>query len=151
MDTKELRLGNYVKLSEDYQYVGVEIPAGTICKVHAISLNSLYLECHVNGGTFYGEVPISTVEPISLTEGLLLKCGFNVEYYEFQIKEQRLLTMNDFWILYNSRTNFYGVMRSNEVFTQVEYLHQLQNIYLDLVGKELEIGYEYQINEMSLI
>ena len=92
MDTKELRLGNYVKLSKDYQYVGVEIPAGTICKVHAISLNSLYLECHVNGGTFYGEVPISMVEPISLTEGLLLKCGFNIEYYEFQIKEQRLLT-----------------------------------------------------------
>ena len=71
MDTKELRLGNCVMLSKDYQYVGVEIPTGTVCKVHAISLNSLYLECHVNGGTFYGEVPIS------LTEGLLLKCGFN--------------------------------------------------------------------------
>lgn len=73
MDTKELRLGNCVMLSKDYQYVGVEIPTGTVCKVHAISLNSLYLECHVNGGTFYGEVPISMVEPISLTEGLLLK------------------------------------------------------------------------------
>lgn len=151
MEAKELRLGNYVKLSKDHQYVGIKIPAGTICKVKAINLNSLYLECDVSNGTFYGDVPVSMIDYIPLTEGLLLKCGFNVEYYEFQIKEQRLLTMNDFWILYNSRTNFYGVMRSNEVFTQVEYLHQLQNIYLDLVGKELEIGYEYQINEMSLI
>ena len=140
MDTKELRLGNYVKLSKDYQYVGVEIPAGTICKVHAISLNSLYLECHVNGGTFYGEVPISMVGPISLTEGLLLMCGFNVEYYEFQIKEQRLLTIEDFWILYNTRTNFYGVMRSNRVFKQIEYLNQLQNIYFDLAGIELKVN-----------
>ena len=80
------------------------------------------------------------VGPISLTEGLLLKCGFNVEYYEFQIKEQRLLTIEDFWILYNTRTNFYGVMRSNRVFKQIEYLNQLQNIYFDLAGIELKVN-----------
>lgn len=139
MEAKELRLGNYVKLSKDHQYVGIKIPAGTICKVETIEPGSLYLQCHVNGGTFYGEVPISMVEPISLTEGLLLKCGFNVEYYEFQIKEQRLLTIEDFWILYNTRTNFYGVMRSNRVFKQIEYLNQLQNIYFNLTGIELEV------------
>lgn len=140
MDTKELRLGNYVKLSKDHQYVGIKIPAGTICKVETIEPSSLYLQCHVNGGTFYGEVPISMVEPISLTEGLLLKCGFNIEYYEFQIKEQRLLTIEDFWILYNTRTNFYGVMLSNRVFKQIEYLNQLQNIYFDLAGIELKVN-----------
>lgn len=139
MEAKELRLGNYVKLSKDHQYVGIKIPAGTICKVETIEPSYLYLQCHVNGGTFYGEVPISMVEPISLTEGLLLKCGFNVEYYEFQIKEQRLLTIEDFWILYNTRTNFYGVMRSNRVFKQIEYLNQLQNIYFNLTRIELEV------------
>lgn len=140
MDTKELRLGNCVMLSKDYQYVGVEIPTGTVCKVKAINLNSLYLECDVSNGTFYGDVPVSMIDYIPLTEGLLLKCGFNVEYYEFQIKEQRLLTMNDFWILYNSRTNFYGVMLSNRVFKQIEYLNQLQNIYFDLAGIELKVN-----------
>lgn len=151
MEAKELRLGNYVKLSKDYQYVGITIPSGTIFKVESIETNSLYLKCNIKDGTFYGKIPVSMVDYIPLTEGLILECGFSVELYEFQIKEQRLLTINDFWILYNSRTNFYGVMRSNEVFKQIEYLHQLQNIYLDLSGKELEISYEYQRGEMSLI
>jgi len=151
MEAKELRLGNYVKLSKDYQYVGITIPSGTIFKVESIETNSLYLKCNIKDGTFYGKIPVSMVDYIPLTEGLILECGFSVELYEFQIKEQRLLTINDFWILYNSRTNFYGVMRSNEVFKQIEYLHQLQNIYLDLAGKELEISYEYQRGEMSLI
>jgi len=151
MEAKELRLGNYVKLSKDYQYVGITIPSGTIFKVESIETNSLYLKCNIKDGTFYGKIPVSMVDYIPLTEGLILECGFSVELYEFQIKEQRLLTINDFWILYNSRTNFYGVMRSNEVFKQIEYLHQLQNIYLDLAGKELKISYEYQRGEMSLI
>lgn len=150
MEAKELRLGNYVKLSKDYQYVGITIPSGTIFKVESIETNSLYLKCNIKDGTFYGKIPVSMVDYIPLTEGLILECGFSVELCEFQIKEQRLLSIEDFWILYNSRTNFYGVMRSNEVFKQIEYLHQLQNIYLDLAGKELEISYEYQRGEMSL-
>lgn len=47
MEAKELRLGNYVKLSKDHQYVGIKIPAGTICKVETIEPSSLYLQCHV--------------------------------------------------------------------------------------------------------
>lgn len=68
MEEKELRSGDYVRLSEDYQYVGIEIPSGTICKVEVIESNSLYLKCHVDGGIFYGDIPISMVDPVPLEE-----------------------------------------------------------------------------------
>lgn len=83
MEAKELRLGNYVKLSKDYQYVGITIPSGTIFKVESIETNSLYLKCNIKDGTFYGKIPVSMVEPIPLTEELLLKSGFTKEYYGF--------------------------------------------------------------------
>lgn len=129
MDTKELRIGNIVrrKYSDDIQAIR------TITKDD--SYNGGYYIQLCNGD----KCCIDYIEPIPLTEGLLLKCGSNVEYYEFQIKEQRLLTIEDFWILYNTRTNFYGVMLYNRIFKQIEYLHQLQNIYFDLVGIELKV------------
>lgn len=78
-------------------------------------------------------------EPVPLTEELLLKCGFNIECYEYCIKEQRLFAIEDFWILHNCHNDFYGVMCSNKVVRKIEHLHQLQNIYYALTGEELEV------------
>ena len=50
METKELRLGNYIKLSEDFKFVETKAPAGTVCKVESIKRNSLYLQCKVGDG-----------------------------------------------------------------------------------------------------
>lgn len=153
MEAKELRLGNYVKLSKDYQYVGITIPSGTIFKVESIETNSLYLKCNIKDGTFYGKIPVSMVEPIALTEELLLKSGFTKEYYGFcndiELSYGRYLHndgVDDDKLFASINSAEYPLSR-----TPIEYLHQLQNIYLDLSGKELEISYEYQRGEMSLI
>ncbi|MFK2514386.1 hypothetical protein ACIXSV_07395 [Bacteroides fragilis] len=143
MEAKELRLGNYVKLSKDYQYVGITIPSGTIFKVESIETNSLYLKCNIKDGTFYGKIPVSMVEPIPLTEELLLKSGFTKEYYGRYLHNDGV---DDDKLFASINSAEYPLSR-----TPIEYLHQLQNIYLDLSGKELEISYEYQRGEMSLI
>lgn len=70
---------------------------------------------------------------------MVLKCGFNIECYEYCIKEQRLFAIEDFWILHNCHNDFYGVMCSNKVVRKIEHLHQLQNIYYALTGEELEV------------
>lgn len=131
VDVRELRIGNFFKISVCDNFRVDEIyknEDGFYCVKNNIGCNGSYL---------YGAV--EDLQPISLTEELLLKCGFNVECYEFQIKEQLLLAIEDFWILYNTRTNFYVVIFFNKAFKQIEYLHQLQNIYFDLTGKELEV------------
>lgn len=73
MDARLLRLGSYVQLTEDFKFVETKAPAGTVCKVEAIKRNSFYLECKAGDGVCYSEVPVTMVEPIPLTEELLLK------------------------------------------------------------------------------
>lgn len=131
VDVRGIRIGNFFKTPDCDNFRVDEIvkmKMGFYCVKNNIGCNGSYL---------YGVV--EDLQPIPLTEELLLKCGFNVECYEFQIKEQLLLTIEDFWILYNTRTNFYVVIFSNKAFKQIEYLHQLQNIYYDFTGKELNI------------
>jgi hypothetical protein len=140
MKTENLKLGNYVRLSDDYTFVITQVPAGTVCKVEAIKRNYLYLECKVGDGVCYSEVPVSMVEPIPLTEELLLKSGFTKEYNGF---------CNDIELsygryLYNDGVNdaklFVSINSAEYPLSNIpiEYLHQLQNIYFDLTGKELE-------------
>lgn len=131
VDIRELRIGNFFKTPFSDNFSVDEIyknEDGFYCVKNNIGCNVSYL-CGF----------VEDLQPIPLTEELLLKCGFNVECYEFQIKEQLLLTIEDFWILYNTRTNFYVVIFFNKAFKQIEYMHQLQNIYFDLTGKELEV------------
>lgn len=141
MKSNEIRLGNYIRLAEDFKFVETDAPLGTACKVEAIKRNSLYLECKAGDGVCYGEVPVAMIEPIPLTEELLLKIGFTNEYHGF---------CNDIELsygryLYNDGVNddklFVSINAAEYSLSNipVEYLHQLQNVYFTLTGKELVI------------
>ena len=75
-------------------------------------------------------------DPIPLTKEWLLKLGFEIEsedddYWYFLSNKTcvfgiSLFKKEDYWIFYDSDA-------------KIKYVHQLQNLYLSLVGEELEL------------
>jgi hypothetical protein len=87
-----------------------------------------------------GLIPFS---PILLTEEILLKCGF-----------EKHSNSNEFWNLYTLKNGWYisqalheensasvkmGLFYWSDEYVELQYLHQLQNLYFALTKKELNI------------
>jgi len=120
IESKELRIGNYVKCPLD----------GTFLKVTSISNKTVISSKGDN-------INYNAIEPIHLTEEILLKCGFE--------KTNRI----DFGELKECYANFsFALMiRHNSLFvdwiggnTEVKYLHTLQNLFYALTGEELNVA-----------
>lgn len=117
MTLKELRLGNWVRIT-DYYNTPINVEARG--KYHQF--------------TFSDAKIIQYLEPIPLSEELLLKCGFEkwVEgVYLHDNISVSLSIMEDNTI----EVTIDGIYR----VCVIKYLHQLQNIYFNLVGEELEV------------
>lgn len=72
-------------------------------------------------------------QPIKLTEDILLKCGFIKDEFDNWENETRLglYKPDDF----DGYLSIWGDSTVGECY----YLHQLQNLYFALTGKELEV------------
>lgn len=117
MEVQQLRIGNYIQTNN---FSSNEHP-GTIRKVSGINYDCIDLAC---GTTQY----LKDVEPIPLKEEILLKCGF--------YKTKVIFHHDYFW---SGSLNDNGLNYPNLEVT-MKYLHQLQNLYFTLTGKELEIN-----------
>ena len=109
MNIQELRIGNYVN--------------------HVHKGNFKILKSH------FASLMINFIDPIPLTEDILLKCGF-VEVSNYH-PEGKTYKLKDF-----ETTEFYpyisykGERIGNEY---IKHLHQLQNLFFALTGEELNI------------
>jgi len=102
METKELRIGNYV-----YDTLG---------KVNKIDLEAI---------TYIVKEPHNQVKPIPLTEEWLLKFDMElISKITYSPKEGLLRLSN-------------GDTKGTLLIPHIKYVHQLQNIYFELTGKEL--------------
>ena len=124
MEAKELRINNWVKHNNEFLQVD---------GIDDIDVFNKQM----------GEVPLHTVQPIPLTEEILLKCGFEKRYF-----------LNDFFIVINDVKTiliieiifdniFIYLCASNEKkvrLANANFLHQLQNLYFALTCTELEIN-----------
>lgn len=133
IDAKELRIGNYILLRNKLVMVG------GIPNVYKLLIP----------GEQYA-VEVEEFGPIPITEKLLLKCGFKYVGAEIngEIVQQFFLSdlknicfgrnNNGIYLctLYN---NGYAEIDRLSIIKRVTYLHQLQNLYFDLTGKELEV------------
>ena len=117
MKANEFRIGNWVNQpTADNSDSFHQITKGDFASDYNSSID---IECHL---------------PIPLTEDWLLKFGFekvkNVNentYPDFRKRSVELLTnVNEFYVL-----------NRNEGFTDIHYVHQLQNLYFALTGEEL--------------
>ena len=124
MEVQELRVGNYL-----FKY-------GEVVKVVEIGIKhkgdtNYYLRSENDNCGYW----IDQFNPIPLTEEILLKCGFKKrsdgDYNLFKYSEVDIIICNDFSSWQCDGINF--------SVNRIKYLHQLQNLYWCLVGKELNI------------
>lgn len=132
MDIKELRVGNIVRLKD--HFVGGNVMVTGIMKDKLTAVNSV--------GTNIGTINIMYLEPIPITEEILLKIGFNKGqgngYASYKINP------------YDGHIIEVAIYESGiDVFIQyicgachlrtIKHLHELQNIVFAITGKELEV------------
>lgn len=124
MEVQELRVGNYL-----FKY-------GEVVKIVEIGIKhkgdtNYYLRSENDNCGYW----IDQFNPIPLTEEILLKCCFEKrsdgDYNLFKYSEVDIIICNDFSSWQCDGINF--------SVNRIKYLHQLQNLYWCLVGKELNI------------
>lgn len=141
INPNELRLGNYVAVKNH----GNEV----IGKVFAISKDLVSVEGGNNNYDYH------LLEPILLTEEILLKCEFKVadEYKLHSAYEPYIFVLDGIYIKFGSKYTdtpneyyLYSIGNdnwSNEyVGNPIKSFHQLQNVIFDLCGKELNVPFE---------
>lgn len=78
-----------------------------------------------------GVVSWKSIKPIPLTEELLLKCGFEISKYF-----KKTFFSNCIYVYKQDSFFWYDTLNDS---IEIKFLHQLQNLYFILTGKELEI------------
>lgn len=130
MKVKEFRIGNWVKCKTND---GEKF--GEICDI----LDSGYFSARCNGveygGTFNNaEGVVDCIEPICITDELLLNNGFEQCGYLFQTIFIEMYEVANGWHLHIDNEGF-----ETALSITIKYVHQLQNAYYIATGKELEI------------
>lgn len=137
IDLRELRIGNYVKVNYGQDVIGT---------VDSIDKNSIMVGIIRQGDLCNGVITNEEgLIPIPITEELLLKCPFKRDKV-ILLDEDRHIDV--FYVFENimiakrmNNTYFLGEEYDSIVmyFNPIYSLHQLQNIYFDLTGEELDI------------
>lgn len=124
---QELRIGNSVNTELGIaEVIGIYEDVVDVKGVSVID-NSSENKISISTRSFDGCVEYEKIQPIPLTEEILLKFGF--------LKDDNFYHLNNIWI-----SNFYENYFSLDGFdeTKIEFVHQLQNLYFALTGEELK-------------
>lgn len=138
----ELRIGNYVHVC--YNAKGLVLPLTNIySRIFTVDFDCAEV-ANDNTKAFSEQkcfkYSYGYIEPIPLTEEILLKCGFSIT--ESILHENTNAYEIKSWgriVLIN------GILQSDEFYfldglsTEIKYLHQLQNLYFALTNEELTI------------
>lgn len=123
--SQELRIGNFVIANESVQQISMIN--------HTTSMAALNLPVDMQSSV---QCSLDTIQPVVLTDEVLEKCGFRFHSY-FK-----------FWQLIDSTDGIRSEMDVDSDYAIIDFmrkplakklsaLHQLQNIYFILKGKEL--------------
>lgn len=117
----ELRIGNWVSVR------------GSLVRVESLDSDSVNLVGEDKFGRLYGHPLKDEVEPVPLTEKILEETGFQwLPHTHKWVKNGFTLTQNG--------GGFYNAMGYESfVPPKIKYVHELQNLYFVLKGKDLEI------------
>lgn len=141
MKTTELRIGNYVDVINRSHKV--HLPFNTIKKVGSIDFFKVRLYQYDKPFALQPEnweVDTSDLSPIPLTVHWLEKFGFKVQqnglWYLLEFSNEK--TKGSFGVSYINGTIQIGDDVHTQAMKSCKYVHQLQNLYFSLSGKELE-------------
>lgn len=124
MEVKELRIGNIIRLKD--HFVGGNAMVTGIMKDKITAVNSV--------GTNIDTINIMYVEPIPITEELLLKNGFEQWHFLFKTLFMEMYEVGNGWHLHIDNEHF-----ETALSITIKYLHQLQNAFYLVTDKELEV------------
>lgn len=129
IDVKELRIGNLVEIETTINGRSLR----SVERVIGLLDNTIFFDMNdVNG-----KRSVEYCIPVPLTEEILLKCGFkkinHIGGYSFWSYDKN--KVNFYCDIYDRYTRVGGYSIPNHII----YVHQLQNLYFTLTGKELEI------------
>lgn len=135
MKANELRIGNYIK---QIKYLNGD--CNEFRKVASVNKEG-FLNVEVLGGDTMKSHPIEWFVPISISEEILLKCGY--KFYNGKTEGDLCMDFGgkldiDFInekIQVKSHYEEYSMYRP---IYEIKYLHQLQNLYFALTGTELD-------------
>ena len=115
----ELRVGNLVFVD---LYDEIKILVESICSINKDIFNSTT-----------GEIPFTSLKPIPINEDLLCKLGFNKTGGTYEL-------CNGLIELVYAKNAMYEVIEGQwKSIENIKYLHQLQNLYFALTGRELTV------------
>lgn len=129
MEIKELRIGNLVDTVYEPK------------KVRITSIRDGFVSANFSDKVIE-TISLKSINPIPLTEEILLKCGFEAKsiYDNFILNGIEIMSTIRI-ISTNERKSFYLDGNIPDfIKIKIESLHQLQNIYFALTGEELEIN-----------
>ncbi len=132
MKATELRIGNYLCLFSK------------IVKVLEISNNEIKVATETKTGFIIEKTPLNSLslDPIPLTEEWLLKLGFErIDYRLVKNIEKHKYDADYFYLGLDKviRLQVLGKRNTSLYFPKIKYIHQLQNLYFSLTGKELTL------------
>ncbi len=130
IDASELRLGNYI--------------------LHKASVRILPVKCTYQHFELLAKGLVKDIFPIALKPDILQKCGFieNKKYYLLPDAREFTLALP---VMGNNKNDIYGYINSNKesyaramvndmiISNNFYHVHQLQNIYYALTGKEIDL------------
>lgn len=126
MISSELRIGNIVNTSD---YINLEVLG-----ISSINVG-LKLEC-----TKFISVNIDELKPIPLTKEWLVKFGFDFSVDTWYLNGVAVWETECCDAKGNEETGFFYELRDVGMMDMnIKYVHQLQNLYFALTGKELII------------
>ena len=108
MKANELRIGNYVLLTKDNFYTS---------KIYQLDGFDIYK---------LDESNCFDAKPIPITEEWLLKFGFEKNSIDLFYSLKNFIIRHDF------------ILCDIDIRVEIKYVHQLQNLYFLLTGKELQ-------------
>jgi hypothetical protein len=131
IQANELRIGNYV------------FHQGKPLQITNVLDWCVNMEFGEVSGDRNNEIDINEIDPIPLTEEILLKCGFIIKIsdsFSYHFKANVIPTD----ILYLIKVCFYSdgkfmTVTVGNYDTKIQYLHELQNLIHTLTGEELNI------------
>jgi hypothetical protein len=123
MKASELRIGNYLRSND-------------VNMAYYFTVTASFLKQNENEMSWF-------IEEIPLTEEWLLKFGF-IEYIDFGVKMGTYDKMPLCGFTYSIHTKKVMIMHKGNSMSHwlkidIDYVHQLQNIYFALTGEELTI------------
>lgn len=138
IDVRELRVGNYVT-DESLDLIGCTVLVENITD-KGINITINPDKCRIEP-----EYTFEQLKGVYLTGKILSKCGFEINKGSFDTKVATLKShtpdASPISIVIYGAGKMVGPAILYGKTTRILHLHQLQNLYFDLTGQELEITF----------